>query len=68
MDIISKKISEEYKYIQVFQNDEEILLPDDLTHVNLYNAYVKNNLSGYEFIKNIEKKLNLTRTILDNSN
>ena len=67
MDIISKKISEEYKYIQVFQNDEEILLSDDLTHVNLYNAYVKNNVSGYEFIKNIEKKLNLTRTILDNS-
>ena len=67
MDMLSRKIIEEYKYIQDFQNGEETLLSDNIAKVNLYNAYVKNNVSGYDFIKNIEKKLNITRTILDNS-
>ena len=50
---------EEYKYIQGFQNDEEILLSDDLSHVNLYNVYVKDKASGYEFTQTKHWKKNL---------
>ena len=65
MDITAKKVNEEYTYIKGYLNGES--LSNELININLYTAYVKNTVSGNEFIENVKKKLNITRK-QDNSN
>ena len=60
MDHTTTKTNQEFDYVQGFiKNKNNDTISSDLTKVNLFKAYIQNMVSGKEFIKKLEKNLNI---------